>query len=229
MHYIGNQVLGVDKNDRAQVHTSNLSMQDAGNCARIVPPSEWVKIDVILLPFFCEVFEHDGSSRKKFLDLDESRVVQRREEFIGCDWLIFMGKSCQHLSTHKFVFHVTENISLHSTEFGLLLYGKLLRRSEMVSLMELLEQNGLCQLRRGLPMDLLGVDSRRRSICFTVFFVSPSSLSMWKTWTWIFLLGFLHMVPEKSRVCRSTTHKIRESAEVWEETRSWNLCILGTL
>lgn len=69
-------------------------MHDARNCSKVVQASEWAKLDVIFIPFFSEVFEHDGPCKEKFQNHAESLVVQRREYFIGCDrslWVDVIG------------------------------------------------------------------------------------------------------------------------------------------
>lgn len=62
-----------------RVKTVNSGLQDPGDCARVVMPSEWAKMDVLSLPFYQDVFGEDASStRSSKYCFEQSAIVQHR-------------------------------------------------------------------------------------------------------------------------------------------------------
>ena len=65
------------------VKTLNGGVQDPADCARIILPSEWAKLDILTLPFYEEVYGGDQKSRPGSLNIEFTPIVQHRTVLTG--------------------------------------------------------------------------------------------------------------------------------------------------
>ena len=66
------------KNTEPLVRSANNGYQDPSDCARIVLPSEWAKLDVLSLAFYNDVYVEQKDSRSRKYDIEQSPIVQHR-------------------------------------------------------------------------------------------------------------------------------------------------------
>ena len=67
----------------APVKTVNAGLQDPADCARVILPSEWAKLDVLTLPFYEEVFGGNLNSRPGSMNIEYAPIVQHRSVLTG--------------------------------------------------------------------------------------------------------------------------------------------------
>ena len=77
--------------------TSKGEKKPAQECAMMVSPSEWAKMDVATYTFYSDVYEHPDRDSPERLSIERAPIVQRRAPFVGRDlvlWSLFEGVTC---------------------------------------------------------------------------------------------------------------------------------------
>ena len=68
---------------RSTVKTADGEAKDAGDCVRLVLPSEWAKLDVLSLPFYNDVYSCHDNTRPGMLSIENAPMVQHRASVTG--------------------------------------------------------------------------------------------------------------------------------------------------
>ena len=104
--------------DYSRIRSVNAGWKHAGDCVRIVMPSEWAKLDIATDCFFKSVFEQVETSHQDIISIERSPIIQHRRIYCGEDtvlWSLYRDAVCPCEQNDHVTFNCNKAVKIATT------------------------------------------------------------------------------------------------------------------